>query len=97
MYLKGAIGPLALEKSNEKELVRALAVAGIVGNLVKTNASISGAEGENCAYVHGLWVSASDGEMSSGLPGRSGDRMCNGLCRSSLLVGGNHTADRVRR
>ena len=31
-------------KLNEKQMVRALAVAGLIGNLVKTNASISGAE-----------------------------------------------------
>lgn len=56
------------EKRSEKEIIDALAVAGLVGNLIKTNASISGAEcgcqaeiGSACsmaaaalAYLHGM-------------------------------------------
>lgn len=37
-------GHLKAENFNEKKIIRALATAGLVGNLIKTNASISGAE-----------------------------------------------------
>ena len=58
------------EKRREKEMVDALAVAGLIGNLIKTNASISGAEcgcqaeiGSACsmaaaalAHLHGMEI-----------------------------------------
>jgi L-serine dehydratase len=57
-------------KSSDKQILRAMATAGIVGNLVKTNASISGAEvgcqgevGTACAMASAALTQLSGGSI----------------------------------